>query len=183
MKSDEELFHGFQRGETDCFEQLVLRYRRKLTCYIYRIIADADAAEDVAQDVFAYLYVYPEKYRDGYPLSSFLYTLAHRRSVDYIRKHHRQVPSDLSSLDGEDAALTPDDTLDASERKIAVAKAMNALKAEYREVLYLIYFEELSHKEAARILGKTQPQVKVMVHRARKALGVLLEREGYRHEN
>ena len=53
MKSDEELFHGFQRGETVCFEQLVLRYRRKLTCYIYRIIADADAAEDVAQDVFA----------------------------------------------------------------------------------------------------------------------------------
>ena len=70
-----------------------------------------------------------------------------------------------------------------NERKIAVHRAVYKLNYEYRQVLWLIYFEEFSHKETALIMNKSISAVETLVYRARKALKVILEKEDIDFEN
>ena len=68
------------------------------------------------------------------------------------------------------------------EQSKVLAAAMKQLKQEYQLVITLIDLEEMSYADAAKVLQKTLPQIKVLLHRARKALARQLEREGYVHE-
>ena len=70
-----------------------------------------------------------------------------------------------------------------TEQNRQLYAALGRLKPEYRETLYLIYFEDLSYREAARVLGRTEQQVTNLVYRGRQRLRQLLEQEGYQHEN
>ena len=56
-------------------------------------------------------------------------------------------------------------------------------KKEYRETLFLVYFEELSYRQAAQVLGRTEQQVTNLVYRGKQQLKQLLEQEGYQYEN
>lgn len=61
--------------------------------------------------------------------------------------------------------------------------ALGKLKKEYRETLFLVYFEELSYRQAAQVLGRTEQQVTNLVYRGKQQLKQLLEQEGYQYEN
>ena len=65
---------------------------------------------------------------------------------------------------------------------LIVNKAINELIPEYRNVLWLTYFEEFSNKETAIILKKTERQIKNLLYRARKALKSKLEKEGFEYD-
>lgn len=68
------------------------------------------------------------------------------------------------------------------EQKIILHKAMRKLKPEYQQVLWLIYFEELSNKDAARIMKKSVRSIESLLYRARKSLKSQLEMEGFDYE-
>lgn len=68
------------------------------------------------------------------------------------------------------------------ERKIAVHKALRKLKAEYRQVLYLIYFEGFSNSKAASAMKKSKHQLENLVYRARMSLRTELDKEGFVYE-
>ena len=69
------------------------------------------------------------------------------------------------------------------EQKITVHKAMRKLAPEYRQVLWLVYFDELSNKEAAKVMKKSVRSIESLLYRARKALKSQLETEGFDYEN
>ena len=60
---------------------------------------------------------------------------------------------------------------------------MAQLKPEHRQILWLVYFEDLSHRDAARIMGKTVHGIDTLVCRARASLKSELERSGFDYEN
>ena len=60
--------------------------------------------------------------------------------------------------------------------------AMDMIKDEYREVLYLLYFEDMKYEEAGRIMGKSVSQITNLAHRAKKSIKKLLEKEGFTSE-
>ena len=69
------------------------------------------------------------------------------------------------------------------ERKKAVYKAMSKLKDEQRQVLWLLYFEDFSAKEAAAVMKKTTHAAETLAYRARQALKAELEKEGFTYED
>ena len=69
------------------------------------------------------------------------------------------------------------------ERKIVIRKAMKNLNNDYRQVLWLIYFEGLSNKETASVMGKTIHNIETIVYRARQSLKSELIKEGFNYEN
>lgn len=69
------------------------------------------------------------------------------------------------------------------ERKIIVHRAMNKLKPEYRQVLWLVYFEGFSNKEVSAVMKKSVHNVETLVYRARKSLKSQLEKEGFVYED
>lgn len=68
------------------------------------------------------------------------------------------------------------------ERKIEVHKALTTLNADYKNILWLVYFEGFSNKEAAMILRKNDRQIKNLLYRAKQALKMKLEKEGFVYE-
>ena len=68
-----------------------------------------------------------------------------------------------------------------SERDRQLYAALEQLKAEYREALYLVYLEDMSYRSAASVMGKSVQQVTNLVHRGKKSLKGILERERFDH--
>ena len=68
-----------------------------------------------------------------------------------------------------------------SERERQLYAALEQLKAEYREALYLVYWEDMSYQSAAAVMGKNVQQVTNLVHRGKKNLTGILERERFDH--
>ena len=69
-----------------------------------------------------------------------------------------------------------------NEQKCTVHQALHSLKPEYRQVLYLTYFEEFTNEETAKVMHKTNRQIRNLLYNAKKALKSELERRGFQYE-
>ena len=82
--TDGELIIGAIGGLTDGFEELVRRYQRPITSYVFRMLGDYEAALDVTQEVFIKVYNSLSKYSAEYKFSTWLYRIAHNAAIDHI---------------------------------------------------------------------------------------------------
>ena len=185
MIDDKVLYRSFLEGNIDAFEALVIKYKDNLIYFISRYTGgDIYIAEDIAQDVFAHIYVYKESYNDKYSFKTFIYTLGRNKAVDSIRKLSRTklVDMDNSSNDSLYQSQSLEDKIIKDEEKRLIIDSMKTLNPDYQRAIYLVAFEELSYKEIAKIMGKTLPQTKVLIHRARKTLKSIIEEGVGRNE-
>ncbi len=179
MKEDKTLYKEFLLGNIFAFEDLVIRHKDSLIYFISRYTGgDIYAAEDLAQDVFAYIYVYKEKYNLKNSFKTFIFTLGRNKAIDYVRKQSRLTMMDF----GEDKGRlisdqeSLEDKIVRDEEKDLLLQSMKLLNPDYRRAIYLADFEELSYQEIGEILGKNQNQVKVLIHRARSRLKDLVRK-------
>ena len=140
-------------------------------------------AEELAEDTFVRLGIRKPRFSERSAFRTWLYTIGRNVAVDYLRKNAGR---DTVSI--EDCAVPADvETLENTyireERKIRLHRAMNGLKSEYRQVLWLIYFEGFSCREAAKIMGKSTHNVETLAYRARRSLKSELIGEGFTDED
>jgi RNA polymerase sigma-70 factor (ECF subfamily) len=150
-----------------------------LIYYLNRIIKNITIAEDLAQDAFVEVYVHKERFVPGKAsFKTYLYTIGHHKAVDYVRKSGKEYLTDFSTE--EEANVTgmgsPENRVLEQEDKEELYRALDGLKEEYQRVLTLTELEGMKLKEAAEVMGKTVPQMKVLAHRARKALLLALQK-------
>ncbi|SKC88274.1 RNA polymerase sigma factor [Maledivibacter halophilus] len=177
MDTDKELMASFQGGDKDAFERLIIKYRHKAISFSQRFIHDPFMAEDIVQDAFAYIYVYKDKYNSKYSFKTYLFTIIRNKSIDYIRKKRDTPLYDDKSLISKGEAL--EDTIIKRDKANCVNRNLNKLKEDYKTAIHLIDYESFSYKEAAKIMGKSNAGIKVLIYRARKKLKSLIEKEGY----
>ena len=112
-------------------------------------------------------------------LKTYLFMLGRSRALNYLKRESKFRVIELTDAEAETADYRAlEERLIAQEEKIAVNAALNRLPEEYRTVLHLIYFEELSYEEAARVMRKSRKQVDNLLYRAKKALRSAMGREG-----
>lgn len=175
MDNDKVLMERFKQGEKEAFEELMIHYRHSAIGFAQRFIHDAYMAEDIVQEAFAYVYVFRDRYDSKYSFKTYLYTIIRNKSIDYLRKKKEVSLYDeslITSSEMVEEALLRRDTVDCVNRNI------RKLKADYKAVLHLIDYEELTYKEAAKIMGKNTASIKILIYRARKKLRSLIEKEG-----
>lgn len=177
MLSDEKDYSEFLAGDHTGFERLVIRYKDGLIYYLNKIIKNITIAEDLAQDAFVEVYIHKERYVPGKAsFKTYLYTIGHHKAVDYVRKAQREILTDFGAeSDTVSGAASPEVHLLEQEGKEELYRALETLKEEYQRILVLTELEGMKLKEAAKIMGKTEPQAKVLAHRARKALLLKLQ--------
>lgn len=181
MDADEKNYRAFLDGDLTGFENLVLKYKDHLIYFLYRYVKDINEAEDLAQDAFVEVYIHKERYHFQSGFKTYLYTIGRNKTIDFIRRQNRHILVEaLPEAYKEEEEL--EEKVIREEEKRIVNQALKQLKQEYQAAILLVDFEELSYKEAARILQKTIPQMKVLIHRARKALKKILEKEGCFYE-
>ena len=171
------LYAAFLGGDKGALEQLVIMHGDALTRFAYCIVRNDAAAEDVMADTFATLIVRRKKFREGAKFRTWLYTVARNRAIDYVRKYGRQ--RTLSGLENVLVGMNGEDALLARQRNETLYICLQQLPEQYKEVLYLNYFDGFSVKEICHILKKNEKQVYNLLSRARSTLKEILVKEGY----
>ena len=177
-------YRAFWNGDTSAVERLVREYSDGLIRFAYCYVKNATVAEEIMEDAFTALIVKRRSFDTAENLRAYLYKAVRNKCVDYLRFRKKRVP--IEDLDGElvaDESENAETSLLRNENKKAVYQALQSLPPQYREVLYLTYYEDYTAEDLARILRKTKKQIYNLLHRAKNSLKELLVKEGISHEN
>ena len=170
-KTDKELYKEFLLGNNKSFEEIVKRHKNSIIYFIQRYTKSIDIAEDLAQDVLLYV------------LKTYLYTIAKSKALNYIKREKRIVAIDEKEYENIKDVEELEEKVFKNERAENLKNAIQKLKLEYQNAIYLADIEELSYKEIGHILNKTTSNVKILIYRARRALEKIILEEGYKYEN
>lgn len=156
-----------KQGDHDAFEDFVHQYRVMGENFAYNMVHDRDLAGEIVQDSFVKIYVYRDKIAEHLSLKSYFFTIIKNKVIDYMRKTRREVYTSFT-VDSPTESL--ENQMLKRERYLVLNREINALKPIHRLVIYLYVYEELTYGEIARVLDKTEGQVKSLMFRARKKL-------------
>ena len=169
----------FLNGDESAFDEIMKELFDNLVFFIDRYVHDIHAAEDIAIDAFSDLVVNKHRYNFKVTLKTYLFMLGRSRALNYIK--HRKVINfvELTEADNISAEQeTLEEVILADERKRIVNNALNSLPDDMRVVVHLIYFEDLSYDEAAKVMKKNRKQVDNLLYRAKKELRIILGKDG-----
>ncbi len=188
QKSDEDLIRELQKGRKEAFDVIVDRYSGPLHNFIYRIVGDATAAQDLLQETFIRLWTNRQSYREIARFSTWLYTVAGNLAKSELRRRKVRRFFSLSvgaesGFDREDDRTLelPDEDADPEtdfERRQILSRVeeeVQRLPVLFREVIILRDLQELSYEEISTILKIPLGTVKSRVNRARMRLQAKLE--------
>ena len=179
MILDETAYRRYLGGEQKAADLLVERYGDGLTRYINGYIRDIQEAEDLMIEAFSQLFAKERPIEGAGSFQAYLYKTARHLALRHKQKH-RLVFLRLDELDFEprsDSLIDID--LLRGERDRQLYDALEKLKAEYREALYLVYFEDMSYRDAATVMNKSESQITKLVYRGKQSLKEILEQEGF----
>jgi RNA polymerase sigma-70 factor (ECF subfamily) len=158
------------RQNRSAFVALYRRYLPRVYRYVYRRVGSQQDAEDVTALVFTEALECLEDYREQGSFAGWLFTIAHHRVADHHRQQRERisleevVPALSNSGPGPEALALQRDRLER------VAQALGELTPDRQEVLTLRFFGELSNKEVAQVMDRSEAAVKMLACRAIRQL-------------
>lgn len=174
--------------DRNVFGVLMERYEQKLSRYIRRLgIASRQDREDVLQNIFIKAYKNIQGFDRGLSFSAWIYRITHNETVSFFRAKKVRPEGHLVD-DGEEVLLTIFDETDFVEelnKKIEakyIAHSIEGLEESYRNIIILRYFEDRDYREISDILKIPEGTVATLLHRAKKKLRVLLEKDQKKYE-
>jgi len=170
-------------GDRDRFTELVRRYEKRVINYVYRFTHRYVEAHDLAQEVFVKVYLALDRYDPKYQFSTWLFRIAQNASIDVLRKKSiAEVPLARPTVDDTqkerefaDKGVSPYRALKNKQLASAIEKAVENLPPDYRELIQLRHFAELSYEEIASMKKLPLGTVKNKLFRARNLLKTELE--------
>ena len=184
--TDGELIAKAILGREDGFEELVRRYQRPITGYVYRMLNNYDAALDVTQEVFIKVYNSLEKYSSEYKFSTWLYRIAHNATIDYMRRNSvYQQSLEAENADGsyqlqiESPRPSPEQEREQSEWRTEIELIVKCLPTVYRELILLRHTQDLSYDEIAEVTNLPLGTVKNRLFRAREMMREMFVERGF----
>jgi len=179
MDADAQLMERVRDGDTASFDLLMDCYRRPVINFVYRMVRDAAAAEEIAQDVFVQIYLARKRYTASARFSTWLFKVATNTTLKHIRKHRRVVREselatetrerflDLLTAGENDGAH---ESLERKELGLLVQQALVALPDKEKVALTLRKYEGCSYQEIADIMKCSVAAIKTHIHRGKLRL-------------
>lgn len=183
MDNGASSYRRFLDGDDNSFVEIIRDYYDGLTLYLNVYVRNLSVAEELAEDTFVKLATKKPKFIEKSSFKIWLYEIRRNLVVDYIRHNAKNMDVSLdccTELTFEEEEI--EHRYIREEGRITLHRAMLRLKAEYRQVLWLTYFENLKAKETARIMKRSVHSVENLIYRARLSLKSELEREGFVYE-
>jgi RNA polymerase sigma-70 factor, ECF subfamily len=174
---DKELALKAAAGCRTSFAALLERHYDRIYRLAWRWCGSRERAEDIAQDVCVKLAGAMASYRGEAAFSTWAYRIAYTTTIDAMRGAQRLRlvdASEMMQLADEVETETAEDQVIGQE----LWKQVRSLPPQQRDAVLLIYGEDMSHAEAAHVLGCTEKTVSWHVHEAKKRLRVLMEAVG-----
>lgn len=180
---DKRLIAECLQGNTEAFGELVRRYQERLYHSVYRLIENAEDAQDVVQEAFLNAYQSLEGFKGHSRFFTWLYRIAVNTAISHKRKHRSMARMEtqkngehtLDPLDPSEASR-PEHALEQVEQQRRVRQALARLSPEHRTVLVMKEIEGQKYEEMAEILHVPIGTIRSRLHRARLELRELLEK-------
>jgi RNA polymerase sigma-70 factor, ECF subfamily len=175
--ADRELVATAAQGLEGSFEELVRRYQRPISAYVYRMVGDYDCALDLTQEIFIKIYASLSRYRPEFKFSTWIYKIAHNAAIDHLRRNagrERSINSGTESepqqLAIESKGLTPEQQSEREERRLEIESVVRLLPTAYRELIVLRHSQDLTYEEIVDVTGLPLGTVKNRLFRAREMM-------------
>ncbi|MDE5862301.1 MAG: sigma-70 family RNA polymerase sigma factor [Ruminococcus sp.] len=175
-------YRRFLDGNDEGMVEIIRDYKDGLILYLNGITGNILLAEEIMEDTFFKLVVRKPKFSGRSSFKTWLYAIGRNSAIESLRKRSRF--SDKSFDEYTDLAdeLSIEKEYLIEEQKIALHRALQKLNPDYRQVLYLVFFENFSNAETAKIMHRTRRQVENLLYRAKQSLKSELEKEGFEYE-
>ena len=176
-------YKRFLSGDDTGMEEIITEYRDGLIFYLNKFVNSLEKAEELAEDTFVQLCIKKPKDKQKCSFKTWLYTIGRNIAIDYLRHSakHQTVSIDIyDNVSYEQQTLEEEYIKDS--RRIIVNRAINKLKPDHRQILWLFYFEDIPYKEISIIMKKSVHSTEMLAVRAREALKKELIKEGVTDE-
>lgn len=180
MKKEEaHIINEILNGKTELYEYFLGRYGQQVFVLVDRIVSCQEDAEELAQDVFLKAFQQLSSFKAESSFSTWIYRIATNLAISAVRKKRNDVLRLDDSVFANLSDTQVDEALedDSEEQMERLQQAMNQLEADERALITLYYLEEKPLAEVAFILGMTEGNAKVKLHRIRKKLYVLIKNQ------
>jgi RNA polymerase sigma-70 factor (ECF subfamily) len=161
--TDHALRDAYERGEARAFAVLVERYQRPLFNFILRSVTTRDVAEDLLQETWVRVIQRSADFKRDSKFTTWLYTIARNLCIDHSRKmrHRKHASLDATPPDGgaalvertDGGAPDPERSADSSDVQARVARAVEAMPEEQREVFLMRQVQCMAFAEIAVVVG------------------------------
>jgi RNA polymerase sigma-70 factor (ECF subfamily) len=182
-KTDKSLLDAHRQGDSTAFGELVRRYGDSVLGYLTRMSGSRERAEDLFQETFKRVHEKSHTFR-GPQFKGWLFKIATRVAVDGVRKNKRmkvvslnqesdcagQDGSEFAAMVASDNSCNPSEQVARAEQTERVRQAIELLPARQRATLVLAYYQQLSYREVAAVLGCSEGTVKTQMYRALRTL-------------
>ncbi len=185
---DYELVKRFTKGSNDAFETLVLRHKRQVYNFIYKMVGKPEPADDLFQETFLRVLKNAHTYRPRAKFTTWTLQIARNVTLDYFKRENlRQHVSLDANVPGDEKPLRnlipgndppSQDILLSKEMLEEVQSAIKRLPLHQQEALVLRVNEGLAYAEISEIVGSPEGTVKYWVHEAVAALTKYLGKRG-----
>lgn len=161
---EKRLIRKVQNGDAEAFAKIYDEYIDKIYRFAYFRVNSPEEAEDLTSQIFTKVLEYILSGKEIINLQALIYTITKSQIADKYRHQIKEVSLDQSFAETVDISAK----IELKDDSIKVEQVLKNLKGEAKEAIVLRYVEEHSIKEVAKILGKTEGAVRVMIHRAIK---------------
>lgn len=176
--SDESIVAEITSGNVDMFAEIMARYEAKLTRYVIYLIHDNITATDVVQETFIKAYQNLNSFNPKYKFSSWIYRIAHNEAMNAIKKHRFLYSEEVDDLPSKEYEQNISELIDDDLLKINVHDCLRQLEPKYREVIQLVYFENMKYDDVSDVLHIPSSTVGVWLSRAKSKLKLICTQKG-----
>ena len=181
-QDDALLIEKAQGGDVDAFGELYERYAATIFRFIYSQSLHRLDAEDLSAEVFLKAWQALPRYQDqGFSFSPYLFRIARNTLIDSRRK--RRLTKDISENEmrniPDKRASEPSELMAEKAKHNDLVMILGQLREDYRTVLILRFFNDLSPEEISDVMGRSVGAVRVLQHRALSSLRKLIPSQSY----
>ncbi len=170
---DEDLARQSQAGSLSAFDELIIRYHRRIYAFVAQSCSNATDAAEVTQETFIKAFQAIGSFDPRRSFAAWLFTIARRKCIDHHRASRSAGQGPMPEL--ADWQNPADHLAQQEDRRDLWMVARAVLPEAQFQALWLKYAEEMSVEETAQVLRRTQTHVKVLLFRARRALARALK--------
>ncbi len=180
---DKALIESFQAGDEFAFVSLYNRYKGPVYAFCFKMVLSRDMAQDVLQETFLRVYENRDRLLSSDSFRSWIFTIARNQCLNHLRKANRMVTLEEDAVALQPVLETPVSVLEKSEQVELVNRYLGQLKEDYREVIVLREYQNLSYEEIAAVTRTTVSAVKSKLFKARRKLADYMEPIMREHEH
>ncbi|MDR0272062.1 MAG: sigma-70 family RNA polymerase sigma factor [Clostridiales bacterium] len=177
-KTDYELIQMCLADDTECFEELVNRYKNLVYSIILRQTRDSEEANDLSQDVFLKVYKNLDKYTPEFKFSTWVMRITSNHIIDMHRKKKFETISyeEYSESGGRVSAtaLSPEAEFIKRDQTERISKIVSELPEMYKIPVVLYHQQGMSYQEISEKIGEPLSKIKNRIFRGRKMLKTML---------